>query len=442
MIEPAVPHNESARLKALLDYNVLDSETERSFDELTELVSAVLDVPIALVSLIDQKRQWFKSHHGLDATETPREIAFCAHAILDEEVFVVEDSHEDERFCDNPLVTDAPHVRFYAGAPLITPEGYKIGTLCGIDHQPHVLSPKQRRLLQIIAHQVVALLELRKYVATQNRLLQEQSQLLARSEAVNREIQDLVSVISHDLRAPVLNLVGFSNEIRTGTRELDQLIRECRCKLPETAYNRFIEIIEDDLIDSLDHMERSGRQIQDRIDAIVTLSKHGCCDSQVEDINLDELVRDVLESHSSVLNQLAARIDFDRLPTIRTKKIPIQVIVENLVANAIKYRSPDRDPHIAISVKPGPHFFELQVVDNGRGIASDDISKIFMMFRRAGKQDTEGDGSGLAYCRAIVNRMGGSISCESEFGRGSTFSVRLPTVGRDDASGEIASQAG
>ena len=123
MITPTIPVNEAKRLEALFEYRVLDTAPESNFDELTELIARVLDVPIALVSLIDEKRQWFKSHHGLDASETPREYAFCGHAILDDELFVIEDSHIDERFKDNPLVTGDPHVRFYAGMPLITRDG-------------------------------------------------------------------------------------------------------------------------------------------------------------------------------------------------------------------------------------------------------------------------------------------------------------------------------
>ena len=123
MISGVIPHDEAKRLAALIDYQILDTPPEPNFDELTELVASVLDVPIAPVSLIDEKRQWFKSHHGLDATETPRDISFCGHAILDDEVLIVEDSHIDERFIDNPLVTGDPKVRFYAGMPLITLDG-------------------------------------------------------------------------------------------------------------------------------------------------------------------------------------------------------------------------------------------------------------------------------------------------------------------------------
>jgi signal transduction histidine kinase len=426
MKKPPTPHDEAARLQALVSYDVLDSDVEQSFDELTELLSSVLKVPVALVSLVDGNRQWFKSHHGLDATETPREVAFCAHAILDDKIFLVGDSHKDDRFADNPLVTGAPHVRFYAGAPLITPEGYRIGTVCGIDHKPHALDPTQRRFLEIVARQVVSLLELRKTLARQESLLKEKGRSLARSEAINKEIQDLVSVISHDLRAPVLNLVGFTNEIEAGTKELDGLMARQQHEMPEAVRSGITKIIQDDLFDSLVHMQSSSEQILSRIDSIATLSKHGYCDLEDEVVDLNGLVADTVESHSAIISRLGAEVIVDDLPTLRTKKLPLQVIVENLIANAIRYRTPDRPPRIRISVEPGRRYFELRVTDNGRGIADDDISKIFVMFRRVGKQDTKGNGSGLAYCRAIVNRLGGIIRCESELGRGSTFHVRFP----------------
>ena len=165
---PAAIAPEAARLAALRAYGVLDTAPDDALDELTRLATSLFQVPVALVSLVDEHRQWFKSRVGLDMTETPREHAFCAHAIQGSEVMVVEDAHADPRFEANPLVTDAPGIRFYAGAPLVTPAGLAVGTLCVIDSQPRQFSTREREALRVLSHQVMAQLELQR----QNRVLQ------------------------------------------------------------------------------------------------------------------------------------------------------------------------------------------------------------------------------------------------------------------------------
>lgn len=157
-----LPENETARLCALWQYQILDTEPESAFDDLTHLAAHVCNTPIALISFIETQRQWFKSKVGLEVTETPRDIAFCSHAILQREVLIVPNTLNDERFATNPLVTATPGIRFYAGTPLITPTGEALGTLCVIDHVPRTLTPQQIDMLQVLGRQVVTQLELRR----------------------------------------------------------------------------------------------------------------------------------------------------------------------------------------------------------------------------------------------------------------------------------------
>jgi GAF domain-containing protein len=193
----ATSADETARLAALRDYAILDTEPETAFDDLTLLASYICQTPISLISLVDEDRQWFKSKVGLQAEQTSRDVSFCAHAIQQEGLFIVPDALKDRRFADNPLVHHEPHIRFYAGAPLRNIAGYALGTLCVIDREPRHLTPEQEQALHALSRQVTAQLELRRNLRDLRSALAARDEAEREREVLIDELQESFNDIRH-----------------------------------------------------------------------------------------------------------------------------------------------------------------------------------------------------------------------------------------------------
>ena len=210
MVDPTSV-NEQKRLEALYSYDILDTETEKDFDDLTALAAAICDTPISLISFVDTDRQWFKSHHGLDARQTDRCHSFCSHAIQDpEQLMQVEDAQNDIRFQHNPLVTGSPDIRFYAGMPLLDRDGYALGSLCVIDQKPKLLNEAQQKALQTVANQVIDKLLLRKnnrdLILMNKDLLESNDRLKAAEDSLKKAVTDLTE--NKDKIQNILDIVG------------------------------------------------------------------------------------------------------------------------------------------------------------------------------------------------------------------------------------------
>lgn len=445
------PGNEVNRLASLLEYDVLDTLPERSYDELTAIAAHICGAPIALVSLLDGDRQWFKSHYGIDAIETPREHAFCAHAILNpQEVLVVGNALEDERFKNNPLVTDEPNIRFYAGTPLVNPEGMPLGTLCVIDRTPRELTPQQSETLQALGRQVIAQLELRRKAAQLQKEKQELKQALqnlkmSQANLIESEkmsaIGELVVDLAQKLNNPLTLVQGNLEFGQKYVQQLLELIDLYRGEsTSEETVESFAQKIElDDMRETLPRlffvMKNRVKQVRDTILSLQTFTLHDEAGIQHVNIhdNLDAVCKLLNSYFQETATQPAVKLvkQYSELPCVPCKPAQLNQALMHLISNAIdavrQGVGPNNPDHslpqvtIATSLAEG-NTIQISISDNGLGTSDKPQSQMFMRSYSAGKVDM-----GLVISRRIiVQEHSGSLNCQSTLGLGTEMVVTLP----------------
>ncbi|NRB63988.1 MAG: response regulator [Saprospiraceae bacterium] len=388
-----VPINESERLKALKKYNILDTLPEDEFNNLTELASHITGSPIALITLLDETRQWFKSRVGLGVGETSREVSFCQYAIMDTKLFEVYDAWEDDRFRDNILVTGSPNIRFYAGYPLETSEGYNLGTICVIDDKPKALNKGQREMMKRLAETTIALIEAR---LTNKQL-----------ENVIKYKNQFLSNVSHEIRTPMNSIIGFTDLLKQTPVSSEQLNY---LQIISSAASNLLVVIND----------------------ILDLSKNETKPLRLKatKISLTKLIEGAVS-----LSQLQADGKGLGLYYSVDKTIPefvmgdgprLTQILINLIGNALKFTEKGQvDVDLTVLNQTATHVkVQMSVKDTGKGIASHDLDKIFDRFEQGDADKVnklEGTGLGLSIVKMLSKLHNGRVWATSTLGKGSTF---------------------
>jgi signal transduction histidine kinase len=393
---------ESNRLGNLAYYDILDTLPEQEYDDVTYLAAQICETPISLISFIDQDRQWFKSRFGFPFEQTPRDLSFCAYALLEpQEMMIVSDARQDDRFAQNPLTQQDPKVIFYAGVPLVTEEGYALGTLCVIDNKPGKLSDSQAKALNALARQVMALLVLRK-----------KTRELEQAQAKERELHELrsqfVNMVSHELRTP-LTTIGLSADT----------IAHYASSLGETS-RKPIERHAGRILNQIKQLTRlmNGVLSLGRGDA----GKITVCPQPVDAVSWCQSLlvdhfgqrpdqRKVLFSVEGTASMVS--LDPDLMGNV----------VINLISNAFKFSH--TDPLLILRFAPA--HLTIQIVDKGIGIPDRDLSLLFTPFYRAGNAASiEGTGLGLAISRQLVEFHRGTLQIDSQQHQGTTCTICIP----------------
>jgi signal transduction histidine kinase len=398
MLIAPFPENEAERLIALNSYNIFDTAEEKDFDAVASLASAICGVPIALITFIDEKRQWFKSHHGTEFTENLRELSFCTHVIASgDDIMIVPDANLEERFTDNPMVTGPTKVAFYAGVPLINEDGFALGTLCVIDQQAQTLSPGQEEALKTLGRQVVDKLELKRKVAS----LEKANQELMNSNVL---IQKFASMAAHDIKNPLSSILLTSQALKIRHEKLQDEGCLRLVDLNITATKNLLELVEEMLAYSKNPSMLLGKK---------------------QTFDLNSLISKVIslltipENVEIILPEQKHKLSFSI--------IALEQVLINLISNAIRYTNKEKSV-IKIRFEQDDDFYRMEIEDNGIGIAEQYHEKIFsnnFTLKITDRYNKKGSGIGLSTVKDLLNVLNGNIFIKSVPGEGTTFFIAI-----------------
>ena len=398
---------ETARLAALSAFDIMDTPAEDAFDRITRMASELFDTPLAMISLIDASRQWFKSRLGPVPSETPRAISFCQYTIEGDAVMVVPDAERDPRFAGSPLVNSGPHIRFYAGAPLRLASGLRLGAMCICDTKPRELSEREQRRLAVIAQIVVDEMELRLKGAQL-----EEARVAAVAAA--RVKSDFVANVSHELRTPLTTIIGFAGILKA-TGELGARERHYVERIYDSSQSLLALI--NDVLD-FSRLE-SGRLKLERSEVDLKEFTEG-------------LVRQFRNLASDKGLQLEHSIRPDVPPSWYLDRQATKQILTNLIANAIKFTDSGQ-VRLETTLEDGRLTFRVQ--DTGIGISEDQLERVFERFERGDSSTARkysGTGLGLAISRQLAEQMGAALTVTSVVGNGTTFILSIPAALRPE----------
>ena len=376
---------EALRVAALKSYGILDTPREPDFDEVVKVASDICGAPISVINLIDNGRQWFKAEVGLGVRETPLDSSICAHAILQPDLLIVPDTTLDPRFADNPLVTGDPHLRFYAGALLKTPEGLPLGTVCVLDYEPRKLDETQKSFLRLMANQVMKLLELRRINAAEHKARLKAERLVQENETLMRE---------GDHR--------LMNSL--------QIVQSMLALQSRTTSNE----------EAKAQLDMAGS----RVLAIATVHKQLHLTGSLEEVVIDAFLRRLCQSlsHTAPPQIVAINVTAAKVKLRSDLASGLGLLVAELVANSFKYAYPaDAKGSIAVNFKETSDGWRLQVSDEGRGLPEEfDIE--------------HSKGFGMKVIKALAQRLQAELTVSSRPGR-TSFEIRHQVNTRPAGSG-------